>query len=71
MKTVSSREFFHHSKTVKSLKPGQELNGKPSFTIKKAGKRPHLTREQIERDWRRISKRKIKLDLVAGIRDVR
>jgi hypothetical protein len=74
MKTVSSREFFHHPTTVRALKPGQSLavtdNGKRSFTVTKAGKRPRLTLADIEKRAVHI-KGKGKLNLVAAIRDVR
>lgn len=54
MKTMTTREFFHSPALAKSLRPGQSMvvtdNGKPSLTVTKAGKRPHRTREDLERE---------------------
>jgi len=58
MKTVTTREFIHTPGLVKCLRPGQSLlvtdNGKPSFTVTKAGKRKHRTLEDLEREAREI-----------------
>lgn len=58
MKTVTTREFIHTPGLVKCLRPGQSLlvtdNGKPSFTVTKAGKRKHRTRADLEREAREI-----------------
>ena len=53
MKAVTTRECFHSPGLTKSLRPGQTFvvtdNGKPSFTVTKAGQRPRRTREDLER----------------------
>ena len=58
MKTLTTREFFHSPGLTKSLRPGQTFlvtdNGKPSFTVTKAGQRPRKTREDLEREAREI-----------------
>jgi hypothetical protein len=68
VKTVTTREFFHSPTSVKTLRPGQSLavtdDGKPSFTVTKAGKRPRLTRDDLDRRAVTIGR---KADLVADI----
>lgn len=58
MKTLTTREFFHSPGLTKSLRPGQTFvvtdNGKPSFTVTKAGQRPRKTRKDLEREAREI-----------------
>jgi hypothetical protein len=58
MKTMSTREFFHAPAVVKSLRPGQSVlvtdNGKPNFTITKAGSRPVKTAEDLRREAEQI-----------------
>ncbi|PWU16711.1 MAG: hypothetical protein C5B50_13005 [Verrucomicrobia bacterium] len=73
MKTLSTREFFKSPLVVKQLHPGQSFavtdNGKPSFTVTKAGKRPHRTKEELLRRSRAIFKRKgVKFDVNKAIR---
>jgi hypothetical protein len=58
MKTLTTREFFHSPGLTKALRPGQSFlvtdNGKPSFTVTKAGPRPRRTRADLEREAREI-----------------
>ena len=75
MKTITTREFFHSPATVKTLRPGQSLavtdNGKPSFTIIKAGRRPRLTQADLDRRAVRIASHKGEVNLVEGIIELR
>lgn len=58
MKTLTTREFFHAPGLVKSLPPGQSLvvtdNGKPAFTLTKAGKRPVKTGADLRREAKEL-----------------
>ena len=76
MKKMSSRKFFHHPTAVKELAPGQAVtvtqNGKPSFTVIKAGGRPRKTKADLDREARRIVKRRgIVMDIASGIGRIR
>jgi hypothetical protein len=54
MKTLTTREFFHSPGLSKSLRPGQSLvvtdNGKPAFTVTKAGQPKRKTAEDMLRE---------------------
>ena len=73
VKTITTREFFHSPLTVKALHPGQSLavtdNGKPSFVVTKAGKRPRRTLQELEEDSVKVAGKR--LELVKGILDLR
>jgi antitoxin (DNA-binding transcriptional repressor) of toxin-antitoxin stability system len=76
MKTVTTREFIHAPGLVRSLRPGRSLlvtdNGKPSFTVTKAGKRATRTLEDVEREAREISPReRAKVNLTEKIANLR
>ena len=77
MKTVTAREFFHWPSTVKALHPGQSLavtdNGRPSFVVTKAGKRPRPTLADLEREAREICPhaRKHRVNFTEAIRDLK
>jgi hypothetical protein len=58
MKTLTTREFFHAPRLVKTLRPGQSLvvtdNGVPAFTVTKSGNRAFKTAEQMRREAREM-----------------
>lgn len=72
VKTITTREFFHSPTSVKMLSPGQSLavtdKGKPSFTVTRAGKRPRLSREDLDRRAVKLSR---KVDVVQGLIELR
>ena len=73
VKTITTREFFHSPLSVKALHPGQSLavtdNGKPSFVVTKAGKRPKRSIDDLKKDAVAVGGRK--LELVKEILDLR
>jgi antitoxin (DNA-binding transcriptional repressor) of toxin-antitoxin stability system len=76
MKTVTTREFIHAPGLVRSLRPGQSLlvtdNGKPSFTVTKAGERKFKTGEDLEREAREICPdRGKKVNFTAMLRELK
>ncbi len=77
MKTVTAREFFHWPSTVKALHPGQSLavtdNGRASFVVTKAGKRPRRTLADLEREAREIcpQPRKHKVNFTEAIGELK
>lgn len=61
MKTLTTRDFFHSPGLTKSLRPGQALvvtdNGKPAFTVLKAGQRKTKSAADLAREAREICER--------------
>jgi hypothetical protein len=76
MKTLTTREFFHSPGLTKALRPGQAFvvtdNGKPSFTVTKAGQRPRRTRADLEREARLICPQdRPKVNFTAAMKDLK
>ncbi len=75
VKTITTREFFRSVTTVEMLNPGQSLavtqRGKPFFTVTRVGKRPRLSREDLDRRAVKLSGRGGKLNVVRGIIQLR
>jgi hypothetical protein len=76
VKTITTREFFHSPGLTKALRPGQSFlvtdNGKPSFTVTKAGQRPRRTREDLEREARELCPEgEPKVNFTAALRELK
>ena len=76
MKKLTVKEFWRSPTVVKSLHPGQSMGitdkGEPSFMVTRAGKRPRLTKIELDRRAAEICRRKgVKFNFAKALQEIK